>query len=44
MIKRAKGFLFDLDGVFIQSDKLLPGALETIKLLEKKKHPLQIFN
>jgi len=24
-IKNAKGFLFDLDGVFIQSEKSLPG-------------------
>ena len=38
-IKRAKGFLFDLDGVFIQSDRLLPGALKTIQVLENKSIP-----
>ena len=38
-IRLAKGFLFDLDGVFIQSGKLLPGALETINILKRKKHP-----
>ena len=42
-IKRAKGFLFDLDGVFIQSDKLLPGALETIKVLENKSIPFRFL-
>ena len=43
MIKRAKGFLFDLDGVFIQSDKLLPGALKTIQVLENKSIPFRFL-
>ena len=42
-IKRAKGFLFDLDGVFIQSDRLLPGALKTIQVLENKSIPFRFL-
>ena len=42
-IRRAKGFLFDLDGVFIQSGKLLPGSLETIDVLKSKKIPFRFL-
>ena len=42
-IRLAKGFLFDLDGVFIQSGKLLPGALETIDILKRKKIPYRFL-
>ena len=42
-IKRTKGFLFDLDGVFIQSDRLLPGALKTIQVLENKSIPFRFL-
>ena len=42
-IKQAKGFLFDLDGVFLQSGRLLPGALETIKVLKDKSIPFRFL-
>ena len=42
-IIKAKGFLFDLDGVFIQSGKLLPGALETIDVLKNKNIPYRFL-
>ena len=43
-IKNAKGFLFDLDGVFIQSGKSLPGAIETIKILQSRGISFQVFD
>ena len=42
-IKNAKGFLFDLDGVFIQSEKSLPGAIETIKVLQARGIPFRFL-
>ena len=42
-IKNAKGFLFDLDGVFIQSGRTLPGAIETIQILNKKQIPYRFL-
>ena len=42
-IKNSKGFLFDLDGVFIQSGKLLPGALETYNVLKSSKIPFRFL-
>ena len=42
-IKNAKGFLFDLDGVFIQSGKSLPGAIETIKILQARGIPFRFL-
>ena len=35
-IKGAKGFLLDLDGVFIQSGAILPGALETVEIFNSR--------
>ena len=43
LIRKAKGFLFDLDGVFIQSKKLLPGALRTIQILKRRKIPFRFL-
>jgi len=43
VIKKAKGFLFDLDGVFIQSGRLLSGAVETHKILCKHKIPFRFL-
>ncbi|MDP6033808.1 MAG: TIGR01458 family HAD-type hydrolase [Candidatus Marinimicrobia bacterium] len=42
-IKNAKGFLFDLDGVFIQSGRSLPGAQETIKILQEREIPFRFL-
>ena len=42
-IKNTKGFLFDLDGVFIQSGKLLPGAIKTIKVLQDRGIPFRFL-
>ena len=38
-IKGAKGFLLDLDGVFIQSGAILPGALETVEIFNSRNIP-----
>ncbi|KAF3058111.1 putative CDP-alcohol phosphatidyltransferase class-I family protein C22A12.08c [Daldinia childiae] len=32
-------FVFDIDGVFIRGEKLIPGARETIRLLQRRKDP-----
>jgi HAD superfamily hydrolase (TIGR01458 family) len=37
-----RGLLFDLDGVFHVSDRLLPGAVETLQLLRDRKIPFRI--
>lgn len=37
-----RGLLFDLDGVFHVSDRLLPGAVEMIKLLRDRNVPFRI--
>jgi len=42
-IKQAEGFLFDLDGVFYQSGKALPGAVETLAFLRKKDIPFRFL-
>ena len=42
-VRRAKGFLFDLDGVFYQSGKPLPGAIETLIYLRKNKIPFRFL-
>ncbi len=38
-LKRAKCFLFDMDGTIYLGDQLLPGALEFIHYLSEKKFP-----
>jgi HAD superfamily hydrolase (TIGR01458 family) len=43
LIQKAKGFLFDLDGVFIQSGKTLPGAKETITSLRDLNIPFRFL-
>ena len=43
LIQKAKGFLFDLDGVFIQSGKTLPGAKETLKSLRDLNIPFRFL-
>ena len=42
-IKNAKGFLFDIDGVFTQSGKPLPGATYTINTLLSKRIPFRFL-
>ena len=42
-IRKAKGFLFDLDGVFCQSGKPLPGAMKTLDYLRKSKIPFRFL-
>jgi len=42
-VRSAKGFLFDLDGVFYQSGKPLPGAIETLIYLRKNKIPFRFL-
>jgi HAD superfamily hydrolase (TIGR01458 family) len=37
-----RGLLFDLDGVFHVSDRLLPGAVETLQLLRERRIPFRI--
>lgn len=37
-----RGLLFDLDGVFHVSDRLLPGAVETIQMLRERDIPFRI--
>ncbi|OTB16584.1 hypothetical protein K445DRAFT_21540 [Daldinia sp. EC12] len=36
---KLSAFVFDIDGVFIRGEKLIPGARETIQLLQKRKDP-----
>ena len=43
LIQKAKGFLFDLDGVFYQSGKALPGAIETLLFLRDKQIPFRFL-
>ena len=42
-IKSAEGFLFDIDGVFSQSGKSLPGATYTINTLKSRGIPLRFL-
>ena len=42
-IKGAKGFLLDLDGVFIQSGAILPGALETVEIFNSRNIPYRFL-
>lgn len=37
-----RGLLFDLDGVFHVSDRLLPGAVTTLELLRDRRVPFRI--
>ena len=43
LIQKAKGFLFDLDGVFIQSGKPLPGAIESLEFLRSLNIPFRFL-
>lgn len=43
LIQEAKGFLFDLDGVFVQSGKPLPGAIDTLKSLRSLNIPFRFL-
>ena len=43
LIRKAKGFLFDLDGVFCQSGKPLPGAIDTLSYLREIKIPFRFL-
>ncbi len=42
-LRAAKGFLFDLDGVFIESGRILSGALETLDILQEKNIPYRFL-
>ena len=41
--KDIKGFFFDLDGVLVQNDVTIPGAIETLRLLEEKRIPYRVL-
>jgi HAD superfamily hydrolase (TIGR01458 family) len=41
--KKIKGFFFDLDGVLVQNGVNIPGAVETLEFLHKKKIPFRIL-
>jgi HAD superfamily hydrolase (TIGR01458 family) len=43
LIRKAKGFLFDLDGVFYQSGKPLPGAIDALSYLRKGNLPFRFL-
>ena len=43
LIQEAKGFLFDLDGVFIQSGKTLPGAIDALASLRALNIPFRFL-
>ena len=43
LIQEAKGFLFDLDGVFCQSGKPIPGAIDTLDFLNNNKIPFRFL-
>ena len=43
LIRKAKGFLFDLDGVFYQSGKPLPGAIDALSYLRKSNLPFRFL-
>ena len=43
LIEKAKGFLFDLDGVFIQSGKPLPGAIDALASLRALNIPFRFL-
>lgn len=42
-IRKASGFLFDLDGVFYQSGRALPGAVETLAFLRENGLPFRFL-
>ena len=42
-INNIKGFLFDLDGVFIISDQIIPGALKTLEFLNQNNIPYKFI-
>ncbi len=42
-IRKANGFLFDLDGVFYQSGRALPGAVETLAFLRENRLPFRFL-
>ena len=42
-INTIKGFLFDLDGVFIISDQIIPGAVKTLEFLNKNNIPYKFI-
>ncbi|MBN1900029.1 TIGR01458 family HAD-type hydrolase [Candidatus Sumerlaeota bacterium] len=41
--KDIKGFFFDLDGVLVQNGVNIPGAVETLEFLHKRKIPFRIL-
>lgn len=41
--KEIKGFFFDLDGVLVQNGVNIPGAVETLKFLHKRRIPFRIL-
>lgn len=43
LIQKAKGFLFDLDGVFYQSGRALPGAIDALDCLRQKNIPFRFL-
>ena len=43
LIQKARGFLFDLDGVFVQSGKPLHGAIESLKVLRSLSIPFRFL-
>ena len=43
LIQKARGFLFDLDGVFVQSDKPLHGAIESLEVLRSLNIPFRFL-
>ena len=43
LIQKARGFLFDLDGVFVQSGKPLHGAIESLEVLRSLNIPFRFL-
>ena len=42
-LEGVKGFLFDLDGVLVQDGKPIPGAIETLRILEEQDIPFRVL-
>ena len=41
--KDIKGFFFDLDGVLVQNDAVIPGAIQTLLFLEERRIPYRVL-
>ena len=42
ILERIGGFLIDLDGTLVEGGKLIPGAVDALRLLAQKKIPYRI--